>query len=45
MDYRRALNDLEQLSDEKYLELKSTEPEQLTLREIVMVSFLKQSLG
>lgn len=41
VDYRRGLNDLEQLSDEKYLELKSTEPEQLTLREIVMVSFLK----
>ena len=41
VDYRRGLNDLEQLSDEKYLELKSTEPDQLTLREVVMVSFLK----
>ena len=39
VDYIRGLDDLEQLSDEKYLELKSSEPDQLTLREFVMVSF------
>ena len=39
VDYIRGLDDLEQLSDEKYLELKSSEPDQLTLRELVMVSF------
>lgn len=39
VDYIRGLDDLEQLSDEKYLELKSSEPDQLTLREFVRVSF------
>lgn len=39
VDYIRGLDDLEQLSDEKYLELKSSEPDQLTSREFVMVSF------
>lgn len=43
VDYRRGLNDLEQLSDEKYLELKSTEPDQLTLREFVMIKVYEAS--
>ena len=38
VDFRRGLNDLELVSDEKYLELKSNDPEQLGLREFVMVS-------
>lgn len=40
VDFRRGLHDLEQLSDEEYLELKSADPDQLGLREFVMVSFL-----
>ena len=38
MDYRKGLIDLEQLSDELYLELKSKDSEELSLREFVMVS-------
>ena len=38
VDFRRGLNDLELLSDENYLELKSKDPDQLGLREFVMVS-------
>lgn len=38
MDFRRGLHDLESLSDEKYLELKSGDPDHLGLREFVMVS-------
>lgn len=38
VDFRRGLNDLESLSDENYLELKSKDPDQLGLREFVMVS-------
>ncbi|KAL9973441.1 hypothetical protein ACROYT_G019903 [Oculina patagonica] len=37
VDFRRGLNDLEKLSDEEYLELKSADPEQLGLREFVMI--------
>ena len=38
MDYRKGLIDLEKLSDELYLELKSKDSEELSLREFVMVS-------
>lgn len=38
VDFRRGLHDLESLSDEKYLELKSGDPDHLGLREFVMVS-------
>ena len=38
VDFRRGLDDLEFLSDEKYLELKSSDPDHLGLREFVMVS-------
>nr|XP_058960451.1 progesterone-induced-blocking factor 1-like [Pocillopora verrucosa] len=37
MDYRKGLIDLEQLSDELYLELKSKDSEELSLREFVMI--------
>lgn len=39
VDYRKGLIDLD-LSDEQYLELKSTDSEELNLREFVMVSLL-----
>ena len=45
VDFRRGLNDLELLSDEEYLEVKSADPEQLGLREFVMVSFLNLHLA
>jgi len=43
VDFRIGLNDLELLSDERYLELKSNDPEQLGLREIVMIKVYEAS--
>ena len=38
VDFRKGLNDLESISDEEYLELKAKDPDQLGLREFLMVS-------
>lgn len=41
VDFRHGLNEYDlELSDENYLELKSTDPEKLNLREVLMVSLL-----
>ena len=38
VDFRKGLNDLESISDEEYLKLKAKGPDQLGLREFLMVS-------
>lgn len=43
VDFRKGLNDLESISDEEYLELKAKDPDQLGLREFLMIKVFEAS--